>query len=128
MPKSKAKDRVEGGIIAFIGYILSPLSWWNDVFVNIPISYVLASITVLFISKEYFPVAFIVYYNFTNILGFILMHIGAEKAIKGKTVETLSKKAIIKYIIVSVFYTLLVYVLASLGFLEPVQEVLSSIK
>ncbi len=130
MPKSKAKakDRVEGGIIAFIGYILSPLSWWNDVFVNIPISYVLASVTVFFISKEYFPIAFIVYYNFTNVLGFILMHIGAEKAIKGKTVETLSKKTIIKYIVVSAFYTLLVYALASLGFLEPVQEVLPSIK
>ena len=123
MPKSKAKDRVEGGIIALIGYILSPLSWWNDVFVNIPISYILASITAIFIPKEFFPITFIVYYNFTNVLGFILMHIGAEKAIKGNPTNALSEKAITKYIIISMFYTLLVYALASLGFLEPVQEV-----
>ncbi len=125
MSKSKTKDRVEGGIIAFIGYILSPLSWWNDVFVNIPISYVLASITVFFISKSLFSIAFIIYYNFTNVLGFILMHIGAEKAITGSTFNSPSKKVIIKYIIVSVFYTFLVYALASLGFVEPVQEILS---
>jgi len=128
MPKSKTKGRVEGGIIAFIGYILSPLSWWNDVFVNIPISYVLASITVSFISKSLFSIAFIIYYNFTNILGFILMHIGAEKAIVGGSFNSLSKKAIIKYIIVSVFYTLLVYALASLGFVGPVQETLSLVR
>ena len=28
--------RVAGGFLGFIGYMLSPLSWWNDLFVNVP--------------------------------------------------------------------------------------------
>ncbi len=120
------KNRVEGGVIAFIGYILSPLSWWNDVFVNIPISYILSSLTILLLPKDYFPILFIIYYNFTNVLGFILMHLGAERAIRGGSIN-LSKKAVVKYVVVSVFYTALVYALSILGFLEPIQEMVSTL-
>jgi hypothetical protein len=30
------------GALVSIGYMLSPLSWWNDVFFNLPIALVLA--------------------------------------------------------------------------------------
>ncbi len=30
------------GIVAVIGYLLSPLSWWNDLFVNVPLAYLFA--------------------------------------------------------------------------------------
>ncbi len=120
------KNRVEGGVIAFIGYILSPLSWWNDVFVNIPISYILSSLTILLLPRDYFPILFIIYYNFTNVLGFILMHLGTERAIKGGGIN-LSKKTVVKYVVVSVFYTALVYILSILGFLEPIQEIVSTL-
>jgi len=32
----KHKPRIKGGIIVFIGFMLSPLPWWNDLFVNVP--------------------------------------------------------------------------------------------
>ena len=32
------KRKVCGGTLAFIGYMLSPLSWWNDLFVNWPLA------------------------------------------------------------------------------------------
>ena len=31
--------KIKGGVVAMIGFLLSPLSWWNDAFVNIPIAY-----------------------------------------------------------------------------------------
>ena len=36
----RSKKRIaKGGILAIIGWILSPLTWWNDPLVNIPIAY-----------------------------------------------------------------------------------------
>jgi len=28
-----------GGVLTTLGFIRSPLSWWNDLFVNLPIAY-----------------------------------------------------------------------------------------
>ena len=30
--------KMSGGVMAFIGFMLSPLSWWNDLFVNVPLA------------------------------------------------------------------------------------------
>lgn len=32
------KRKIGGGTLAFIGFMLSPLSWWNDLFVNVPLA------------------------------------------------------------------------------------------
>ena len=65
--------KIKGGILATIGFILSPLSWWNDLFVNIPIAYVFGFLFGL-ISKSLFLPFMIIGYWITNILGVILMH------------------------------------------------------
>lgn len=36
--------RMSHAVIFFIGWILSPLTWWNAQFVNIPLSYLLANL------------------------------------------------------------------------------------
>ena len=36
------KQKITGGIIGTVGYLLSPLSWWNDLYFNIPIAYATA--------------------------------------------------------------------------------------
>lgn len=108
--------RVRGGIVATIGYILSPLSWWNDLFVNIPIAYVAASLISLF-SRELFLSAFIASYLTTNIAGLIMMHVGVEGVVKGSS--NLSRRAAIKYILVSIIYTFLVSILALTNVIEP---------
>jgi hypothetical protein len=61
--------------LATIGYILSPLSWWNDMVVNIPLAY-LFSIPFSLISEWLFMPSFVLGYWLTNLLGFILMHKG----------------------------------------------------
>ena len=30
--------KLRGGVLVGVGYMLSPLSWWNDVFFNLPIA------------------------------------------------------------------------------------------
>ena len=49
------KRRLGAGIIAFIGYILSPLSWWNDTFINLPLAWLFASLVSLASHRLFAP-------------------------------------------------------------------------
>lgn len=109
-----------GGLLATIGYILSPLSWWNDLFVNIPIAYGAASLVAL-VYPEAFAYSFAAFYLLTNILGFILMHRGAED-IAGRS---LGRRSTLYYIVISAAYTALVLLLAYIGVLPPLQKLVA---
>jgi len=100
------------GILFITGYILSPLTWWNDLFVNIPISYVIASIISKIIGEDYFPELMVSAYLFTNVLGFLLMHISISWG-------RISRRKLLIDIIIATGYTILVYVLALLGYIKP---------
>ncbi len=67
--------KIKNVILIIAGYILSPLSWWNDIFVNIPLAYVFA-LPFGFISRNLFLPAMVVGYWITNIVGLVLMHHG----------------------------------------------------
>ena len=72
---------IYGGILGTIGFLLSPISWWNDLFINFPIAYFFAC-AVNLIYKGAFLWAFIISYWITNVLGFILLQKGMENAFK----------------------------------------------
>ncbi|MFA4872933.1 MAG: hypothetical protein WC659_03300 [Patescibacteria group bacterium] len=55
-----------------IGFILSPLSFWNDLFINVPISWFVAWPAAL-IYRPAFPFVFSVAYIATNVLGMRMM-------------------------------------------------------
>ncbi|PZU92219.1 MAG: hypothetical protein DCE90_18695, partial [Pseudanabaena sp.] len=38
VPKS-ITQKIKGGIFLVVGYVLSPLCWWNDLIINLPIAY-----------------------------------------------------------------------------------------
>jgi hypothetical protein len=63
--------KISGGFLAFVGYTLSPLSWWNDLFVNVPLALVFAWVVSAF-DKPVFGVSVVLGYWLTNVLGFIL--------------------------------------------------------
>jgi len=101
------KKRVKGGVLATIGYILSPFSWWNDLVVNLPLSYAFA-LPFGFVSRSLFIPAMVVGYWITNIVGFILLHKGtSDILLKSSSL----KEDLPKYVIISIAYTLLILVL-----------------
>lgn len=108
----KTRKGLFRGILFITGYILSPLTWWNDLFVNIPISYVIASIISKIIGKDHFPELMVSAYLFTNVLGFLLMHISISWG-------RISRKKLLIDIIIATGYTILVYVLALLEYIKP---------
>jgi len=69
------RKSVQSGILAIIGFILSPLSWWNDPIVNIPLAY-LFSIPFTMISDRLFLPSLIAGYWLTNVAGLLLIHKG----------------------------------------------------
>ena len=102
--------RTRGGILAVLGWLLSPLSWWNDLLVNVPLAYLFSLPFSLIDERLYLP-AFALGYWLTNVLGFVLLH-------KGVTGMLSSRKASLKKdLLIGTAYTILVVTVAALGWL-----------
>src|ERR1035437_1864293 len=110
-----SKPIIKRGLLSTVGYLLSPLSWWNDLYVNWPIAYGMAW-AVSLIDKQIFAVALVVSYWITNIAGLIMLHKGVSPATKGY------RKKIVTDLIISVVYTGVVVLLLYFGILKLPQE------
>jgi hypothetical protein len=119
------KRKITGGVLGVIGFMLSPLSWWNDAVVNLPLALIFAYLVGLVYrpaaqpDSTAFDAAVILGYWLTNILGFILMHKGAQQAFS-KTEKKYSRRELLKDAIVSVAYTALIVILIKIGVLKPI--------
>jgi len=120
------KRKVTGGTVAFIGYMLSPLSWWNDLFVNWPIALVFAWAVSGF-CKPAFTASLVLGYWLTNILGFVLMQKGGAKIISAEDLPY-SRKCLCRDLAISVLYTLLIVALAKMGVIGPIQDTVHKIQ
>ena len=113
------KRKISGGIVAFIGYMLSPLSWWNDMFVNVPLALVFAWVISAFYKPAFGP-SLVIGYWLTNVLGFVLMHKGAQTMLSDKE-RKYSQRDLLKDVAISLLYTALILVLVKTGVLKPFQ-------
>jgi len=108
--KLPSTEWIKRGALGFIGFILSPLSWWNDIFINIPLAYGFAwSIgkfldIFLDVHRYLFAALFITGYFLTNLLGFLLIHYSLTPA-------NAKKDSVLKQILISLLYTLLIVIL-----------------
>ena len=123
------KRKIGGGIVAGVGFMLSPLSWWNDAFVNLPLALVFAWIVSLpctASSREtVFDVAVVIGYWLTNVLGFVLLHKGAQAMVSNEK-KAYSWRDLVKDVGISLAYTALIVLLIKLGVLKPVQAYFSA--
>lgn len=100
----------------FLGWMLSPFTFWNDAFVNIPLSYVAASLTRRLFHADFLALV-LVYYWISNGLGLLLMYLSGKKLIVGG-------KAILRELIILGAtigaYSLLLIMLNKMGILKPI--------
>ena len=113
---------MQGGLIGFVGFMLSPLSWWNDLFVNVPLALGFAWL-VSYYWPSSFTAAAVLGYWLTNVLGFILMHKGAQRAFSGKP-PPYAWSNLRRDLLVSLLYTLVIVVLVKLKALQPITDYL----
>jgi hypothetical protein len=111
------KGKFSGGVLATIGFMLSPLSWWNDAFVNIPLALGFAWL-VSYLYPPAFTASLILGYWLTNVLGLVLMHRGTRKLLSEKPVADLRQELLVD-VIVSLIYTGVIVVLVRQEILKP---------
>src|SRR6266436_2419090 len=102
-PSMAWKQKFSGGILAGIGFMLSPLSWWNDLVVNLPLALAFAWVASFFY-KPAFEACVIFGYWLTNILGLVLMQKGAQK-ILSKQERKYSRRDLFRDLAISLLYT-----------------------
>jgi len=115
------KRRVHGGVLGFIGFMLSPLSWWNDLFVNVPLALGFAWLVSIFYRPAFQP-ALIIGYWLTNLLGLVLMHKGARNMFSSEDPKAYSVRELFKDVLISLLYTLLIVLLIQLKILRPITD------
>lgn len=111
--------KIWGSFLLTIGYLLSPLSWWNDLFVNVPLAYIF-SIPFSFLNEGLFLPSFIFGYLLTNLLGFYMMHKGVNSLRK----KIIKKGELKKDLIISLIYVLLISISYILGWIKAPVEYL----
>jgi hypothetical protein len=114
---AKLKGRFLPGIIFAVGYILSPLSWWNDVFINLPLAYLLGNAANFFFAGS-FQIGMIAAYWLSNLAGILFMLWGGSRLL-GK--QPPQKKELWISVAISLLYTLGLYLLMRWGIVKPFQ-------
>ncbi|MEG4068795.1 hypothetical protein QUA42_15955 [Microcoleus sp. Pol11C2] len=109
--------KIRGGLLLAIGYLLSPLCWWNDIFFNLPIAYAFGYICSWLSADLLFPCT-IVGYWLSNIAGILLMQLGTLDVFTDKPKEKNLKKELLTGLVSSTAFTVVIVALIHFNVLE----------
>ncbi|MFA6142381.1 MAG: hypothetical protein WC738_03700 [Candidatus Omnitrophota bacterium] len=102
-------------IIFFLGWLLSPFTFWNDAFVNIPISYIAANLVFRAVHIKFMTLV-LIFYWLSNGLGILLMYLTGRKLMgRGRR-----GKELINVVVAIIAYSLLLLLLNKFGILKPI--------
>jgi hypothetical protein len=119
-PVSSTKSwfkKLRGGFLFMVGWLLSPLCWWNDLVFNLPIAYLFGYLF-SWISADLFLPFTIVGYWLSNIAGILLMQAGVLDVFQGQAKERNFKKELLTGIATSTAYTLVILALVQFKILD----------
>ncbi|MEM9245962.1 MAG: hypothetical protein AAGA67_09510 [Cyanobacteria bacterium P01_F01_bin.153] len=101
---------LRGSFWAGLGYMLSPLSWWNDVFFNLPIAYAFGY-CVSWLNHDWFLPGTVVGYWLSNVIGIVMMQVGITDVAWGDRPRNL-RRDILWGIVGSTIYSIVIVLLA----------------
>ncbi|MBW4536039.1 MAG: hypothetical protein KME09_19050 [Pleurocapsa minor HA4230-MV1] len=109
--------KLKGLILVGLGFLLSPLSWWNDLFFNLPIAYFFGYICAQFSANLFLPCA-IAGYWLSNVLGILLMQLGVLDVVQEQSKERNFKKELLMGLASSTVYTIIILLLLQFNILS----------
>jgi len=112
--------KLKGGFLLVIGFLLSPLSWWNDLFFNLPIAYGFGYLCSLLSPNLLIPCTIIGYW-FSCIAGILLMQVGVMDVFQDQSEKRNFKQELLVGLASSTVYTLVILALIQLKILTPLE-------
>jgi hypothetical protein len=110
---------IKRGAVGVIGFILSPLSWWNDLFVNFPLAYGFAWIVgrvihmFLAVHEWLFVYLFVFGYFLSNLAGFLMLHYSIFHR------KSRQKHSLKKQLLISLIYSVVIIAFFGLDLCKP---------
>lgn len=104
-----------GRSIFFLGWLLSPFTFWNDAFVNIPLSYICASLFIRLFPSD-FLLTVLIFYWLSNLIGIFMMYAAGKNILKGGGNLILE---LAKLLCAIALYSLILLILGRTGILKP---------
>lgn len=114
------------GLVALIGFILSPFTWWNDLVINVPLAYAFAyffgwlSNFFMKVQRGFFVILFFIGYWLTNVIGLYML----EKGIIKIALKERKNFRLVWHFLIAFAYSLIVAILIYFDF----HDVLSNLK
>ena len=109
--------KLRGILLIFLGYLLSPLCWWNDLVFNLPVAYGFGYLMSL-ISPKFFLGGTIAGYWLSNLLGIILMQLGAGDVLRQQDQPRNLGKELLIGIAASSVYTVVILAIVHLKIVD----------
>ena len=114
---------IRSGLLLLVGYLLSPLCWWNDLVFNLPIAYLFGYLCNWIYPGSLLPGA-IAGYWLSNIIGILMMQFGAIDVFQSSSQGEAEseprnfKKDLLTGFVTSTIYTLIILTLVQLKILD----------
>lgn len=105
-------------ILLAVGWLLSPLCWWNDLVINLPLAWLVGRLVSIY-HEEWFTAGIMIGYWFTNLIGIILMQYGALDIFRDEHKPRNPRQELLSGLVTSTAYSVVVFVLLKTG-LVPV--------
>jgi len=121
----KVRDLMSGpqplqrlGALALVGlgWLLSPLCWWNDLLFNLPLAVGCGKVVSL-IRADWFVPGLVTGYWLSNVVGIVLMQTGALGLLPGEHPSNRRRELLVG-LATSTVYTVAVLALVKLGWLQ----------
>lgn len=109
-------------VLLGIGWLLSPLCWWNDLVINLPLAYG-AGLLVKQFRPEWFAGGLIAGYWLSNVVGIVLMQTSALEVFQEPGEPSNLRRELLWGLVTSTIYTLVVFALVQTGMIHtPLPE------
>lgn len=102
--------KIGGLILVGIGFLLSPLCWWNDLIFNLPLAYGFGYLCSWIVPQWLIPGA-IAGYWLSNLVGIVLMQAGTGRVLQSSSQATSFKQTLWSGVLSSTAFTVVVVLL-----------------
>ena len=112
-------------VLVGIGWLLSPLCWWNDLVINLPLALGIGKLATL-VNPDWMLPGVIIGYWLSNVVGIVLMQSGALGLVTNDK-QPNHKRDLLIGLLTSSLYTVAVALLVKFGVLQAPLDLIETV-